>query len=376
MLSYKRFSYKNKTALIRIDMDVPLKRGRILDDARLRASLPTIEFVLANKGRVVLLGHIGRPKGKIVQELRVDPVARFYARMLSLKPVIMRDFGHLPDADLVVFENLRFWEGEEANSSLFARKLAAMGDVYINDAFAVAHRRHASVDKITSYLPSAAGESFLSEVKYLRSVVNKPARPYVAILGAAKVSDKIKLLNSLLKKVDKLLIGGAVVFTFLKSLNIEIGKSLCEDSMLDEAAKLLKKYHSKIILPVDFVVADNPHNPLKIEIVDKIPDDMMGLDIGRKSIELFKLELKYAKTVVWNGPLGMYENRRFAHGTRAIASYLASLRAKTIVGGGDTGAALRKMKLANKMTHVSIAGGAFLKYLEGKTLPAIKALER
>lgn len=357
---------QKNTILLRLDIDVPIRNNRIIDDSRLKAMLPTINKYKKNK--LIIMGHIGRPKdGK---GIKTDIVAKRFAKLLKrpiyklnncIGPKVEKFVSQMQNGDIAILENLRFHEEEKKNTKSFAKKLAKLADVYVNDSFSTSHRKHASIDAIQKYLALNLGENIKKEVKQL-SRLKSPKRPYVAILGAAKISDKILLIDNLCKKVDKLLLGGAVVFTFYKSMGLEVGKSLVDDSKLKECKKLLKKYSDKIILPTD-VVLDNK----KIVDVNKIPKNRMGLDIGPKSVKMFKDVLKRSKTVFWNGPLGKFETKPFDKSTKQIARFISNSKLVSILGGGDTGSAVKGFKF----THLSTAGGASIEFIEGKQLPGL-----
>jgi phosphoglycerate kinase len=363
---------------------VPLKDGKVSDDTRIRESLPTIEFLLKKKAIVLLLSHLGRPKG-VDDSLRMDPVAERLGKLLKMHVVKLDDCvgSEVDDAvnemhygDVAVLENVRFHDEEEANDDAFARALAETADLYVNDAFGSSHRAHASIVGVPKYLPGAAGFLLQKEITMLSKALS-PKKPFVVVLGGAKVSDKIGVIENLAQKADKVLIGGAMMFTFLKALGKNVGQSKLEQDKVGEAKRLLRKYGKKIVLPVDVVVADKVDSKAKSKVVscDAMPKSMFGLDIGPKTIKLFENELKKAKTVVWNGPMGMFEIAKFARGTNEIAKMISKLRATTIVGGGDSAAAVQKLGLAKKFSHVSTGGGASLEFLEGKTLPGVAALQ-
>lgn len=368
--------------IVRVDFNVPLdKEGNITDGKRIKESLPTIKFILKNKAKqLILMSHLGRPDGKVVESLRMGNVAKELEKLLK-KPVKKLDNCidiQIPDDKIIILENLRFHPEEEKNDEAFAKKLASIADIFVNDAFGTCHRAHASVEAITRFLPSAAGFLLQKEIEVMGKAMESPARPFIAILGGAKVSDKINVINNLLNKVDALLIGGAMMFTFYKSMGIEVGKSKVEDDKLSLAKELLEKSNNKIMLPTDTIVADKIDNEAitkKVKI-KKIPADMIGLDIGPETIKIYKEIIAEAKTIIWNGPMGVFEIEKFAKGTKNIAKAMAKNReAVTIVGGGDSAAAIDKLRLGKKLTHVSTGGGASLEFLEGKTLPAIVALE-
>ncbi len=374
-----------KIVLVRADLNVPLKDGKITDDTRIRESLPTIQYLLKKKAIVLLLSHLGRPKG-IDDSLRMDPIAERLEQLLK-RHVLKADdcvgaevedtINEMHSGDILVLENVRFHPEEEANDDSFARALAELADFYVNDAFGSSHRAHASIVGVPKYLPSAAGFLLEKEIKMLSKAL-KPKKPFVVVLGGAKVSDKIGVIENLAKKADKILVGGAMMFTFLKALGKNVGQSKLEQDKINEARKLLKKLGKKIVLPVDVVVADKPDAKAKTKIVgiDEIPKSMIGLDIGPQTIKLFESELKRAKTVVWNGPMGMFEIPVFAKGTNAVAKAISKLKATTIVGGGDSISAIQKLGIVKKFSHVSTGGGASLEFLEGKKMPGIEVLER
>lgn len=378
------FDFTGKKVLVRVDFNVPIDgKGDVTDDSRIKKAMPTIKYLLDNGAKqIILMSHLGRPDKEDKEKLKMDRVADRLSKLLKKKVAKVDDCVSvkLPEpseAKIVMLENLRFHKAEEANDDGFAKALAEHGEIYVNDAFGTCHRAHASVHAITKFLPACAGLLVEKEVTLMGEAINNPERPLVAILGFAKISDKIGLMDNLLEKVDKALIGGAVVFTFLKSQGFEVGKSLVEEESISTAKKILEEYEDKIILPVDIVVADRKAEDAVTKVVgiSEMPADMIGLDIGPETVEFFRNELKKAKTVIWNGPLGMFEIDKFAKGSLEIAKFLAKSRAKTIVGGGDTAAAIEKFGLEKKMTHVSTGGGASLEFLEGKKLSGIAALE-
>ncbi len=379
---------RGKRILMRVDFNVPIQDGVITDDKRIRAALPSIENLLERGGRVVLMSHLGRPKGKVVDDLRLDPVARRLAELLG-KPVQKLDDCIGPEVEaavdglgageIILLENVRFYAAEEKNDAEFARALAKLGDIYVNDAFGTAHRAHASTEGVARHLPAVSGFLLEKELEFLGGAVEQPKRPFVAILGGAKVQDKISVIEALLAKVDTLIIGGGMAYTFLKAQGYEIGNSLLDADRLDFCRSIMEKAQAagvKLYLPVDIVVAKEfsataEHKTVEAE---QIPADWEGLDIGPKTARMFADVVKNAGTVVWNGPMGVFEFAAFAEGTRAVAQALADSRAVTIIGGGDSAAAVEQMGLAEKMTHVSTGGGASLEFLEGKTLPGVAAL--
>ncbi len=379
---------RGKRVLMRVDFNVPIQDGAITDDKRIRAALPSIENLLERGGRVVLMSHLGRPKGKVMEELRLNLVAERLAELLG-KPVKKLDdcigpeveaaVNSLQDGEVALLENVRFYAEEEKNDPEFAAQLAKLGDIYVNDAFGTAHRAHASTEGVARYLPAVSGFLLEKELKFLGDAVEDPKRPFVAILGGAKVKDKISVIEALLTKVDTLIIGGGMAYTFFKAQGYEIGKSLLDEERLDFCLSVLEKAKEQgveLYLPVDIRVAKefSPDAENKVVSVKEIPADWEGLDIGPETAKLFAGIVKEAGTVVWNGPMGVFEFEAFAQGTRAIAQALADSDAVSIIGGGDSAAAVEQMGLADKMTHVSTGGGASLEFLEGKVLPGVAAL--
>ncbi len=386
----KDIDVSGKKVLVRVDFNVPLdKEGQITDDTRIRAALPTINYLLEQNARVILMSHLGRPKGEPDDKLRMDPVAARLQELLG-RPVVKVDdcTGQEPrdaveamgNGDVVLLENLRFHAGEKKNDQNFARQLAELGDIYVNDAFGTAHRAHASTQGVTNYLPGLAGFLLEKEISMLGKVLDNPERPYVAIVGGAKVSDKIGVLDNLIGKVDTLIIGGGMANTFLKARGYNMGKSLLEEDKVDTAKELIGKAENKgieLLLPVDLVVAPGtePGSESKVVPADGVPGDWMALDIGPETIKLFEKAVKKSATVVWNGPMGVFEMEPFAKGTVAIAGALAESGATTVVGGGDSASAVKKAGVTGAITHVSTGGGASLEFLEGKTLPGVASLQ-
>ncbi|WP_342381241.1 phosphoglycerate kinase [Myxococcus stipitatus] len=381
-----------KRTFIRVDFNVPLEGRRVTDDTRIREALPTIRRALELGGKVILASHLGRPKGAD-PKLSLEPVAQRLAELLGPKhEVILADdcigdgvkkqVKELKEGQVVVLENLRFHKEEEANDETFSRELAALADVYVNDAFGTAHRAHASTAGMVPYVKEkAAGLLMKKEIEYLGGVLKTPEKPFVAILGGSKVSDKIKVIESLLPKVDALLVGGAMAYTFLKAQGVEVGKSRVEEDKLSLATRLMDAAHrlkTPIVLPVDHIVGTEPteKSPAQETPDNAVPADMMGLDIGPKTRALFTQHIRDARTVVWNGPMGLFEVAKFAEGTRSVATAMANNKeAITVIGGGDSAAAVEQMGMADQLSHVSTGGGASLEFLEGRELPGIKALE-
>ena len=379
---------KGKKVLVRCDFNVPLNdKGEITDDNRIVGALPTIKYLIENGAKVILCSHMGKPKGEPKPELSLAPVAKSLSEKLGKEVVFAADDNvvgenakkaveNMNDGDVVLLENTRYRVEETKNVDEFSKELASLADVFVNDAFGTAHRAHCSNVGVTKYLDTAvAGYLIEKEIQFLGNAVNNPVRPLVAILGGSKVSSKISVIENLLKKVDKLIIGGGMAYTFFAAQGKTTGTSLLEPDYIDYAKKMLDEAGDKILLPVDTVVAKEFNNDAPSMVVEgNIPEDYMGLDIGPKSIELFSKALADAKTVVWNGPMGVFEMSNFAKGTNAIAKVLADLDATTVIGGGDSVAAVNQAGLGDKMSHISTGGGASMEYLEGKVLPGIDAL--
>lgn len=383
-LSIKDLALQGKRLFIRVDFNVPLASGgqEITSDKRIKASIPTIEYALDHGAGLILASHLGRPKGKVNTEMSLGPIAVRLSELLK-KPVAMAPDCVGPQVEamlpkpgeILLLENLRFHPQEEANDPVFSKQLAALCELYVNDAFGTAHRAHASTVGMIQFLPkAAAGLLMEKELTYLSMVTQNPQRPAVAILGGAKVSDKIEIIENLSKIVDRLLIGGAMAYTFLKSQGIAIGKSLVEDDKLDLARQLLLEHKDKLMLPVDHVVAAEFKEGAANEVVDTVPDGMMALDIGPRTVELFSRQIEKAKTIIWNGPMGVFEKPPFDRGTVAIAKAVATSGAISVVGGGDSEKALKVAGVADKISHVSTGGGASLEFLSGVTLPGVAAL--
>ncbi len=378
-----------KKVLVRCDFNVPLDENKnITDENRLVGALPTIKYLSENGAKVILCSHLGRPKGEFNMKYSLAPVAARLSELLG-KEVKMADdvigesakatVAALNDGDICLLENVRFHKEEEKNDAEFSKQLASLAEIYVNDAFGTAHRAHASTAGVADYLPAVCGYLIGKEIDVMGKALSNPARPFVAILGGAKVSDKIGVIENLLDKVDSLIIGGGMAYTFLKSQGYEVGKSICEMDKLDLARDLMAKAQAKgveLLLPVETVVAKEFSNDAEEKIVPSIaiPADYEGLDIGPKTVELFSNAISKAKTVIWNGPMGVFEMPKFAVGTKEIAKAVAEADAVTIIGGGDSAAAVQQLGFADKMTHISTGGGASLEYLEGKVLPGIDCL--
>lgn len=387
----KDIDVKGKRVVVRCDFNVPMQDGAITDDNRIVAALPTIKYLVENGAKIVLMSHMGRPKGEPKMEFTLAPVAKRLEELLGQPvkfiscPEVVNDevkeaVATLADGEVMLLENVRFRKEETDNDAGFAKELASLGEIFVQEAFGTAHRAHASTTGIADYLPAVSGFLIEKEVKFLGSAVENPERPFVAIMGGAKVGDKIPVIENLLQKVDTLIIGGGMAYTFFKSMGLEIGKSILDADNIELAGKLLEKAEAmgvKMLIPVDTVCAADFDNDAETLICDRdaIPADMEGLDIGPKTVELYKEALKDAKTIVWNGPMGVFEMPNFAKGTKAIAEILAESDAITIIGGGDSAAAAEQFGLADKMTHISTGGGASLEFLEGKVLPGIAVIE-
>jgi phosphoglycerate kinase len=375
-----------KRVLVRADFNVPLEDGKVVDDTRIRAALPTIQQLVGQKARVILCSHLGRPGGKVVEELRLDPVADALSDLLGqdidkvddcIGPGVKEAVHALEPGDVLLLENTRFHPGEKANDPAFAAKLASIADIYVDDAFGTAHRAHASTEGVAHHLPAVAGLLMERELEVLGRVRQNPGHPLVIILGGAKVSDKIGVVEQFLEEAETLLIGGGMANTFLKARGTEVGQSLVEEESLETARETLDRAGADLILPVDVVEADAFDADAEhwITDVDHVSSQRQILDIGPETVDLFQEALAPAKMVVWNGPLGVFEMPPFAHGTFAIARALAGLDAQTISGGGETAAAIHQAGVTDQFTHVSTGGGAFLTFLEGKDLPAVAALD-
>ncbi|MCG8403072.1 MAG: phosphoglycerate kinase [Firmicutes bacterium] len=379
-----------KRVLVRVDFNAPLdKEGKVADDTRIKAALPTIRYLTDNRAKVILMSHLGRPKGQVDDRYRLDPVAGRLAELLG-KPVRKADdcvgaavqalIGEMAEGDVALLENVRFSPEEEKNNESFARQLASLGDIYVNDAFGTAHRAHASTEGVADFLPAVAGFLMEKELDMLGRVLGAPAKPFVAVIGGAKVSDKMAVIDNLLRQVDALLIGGGMANTFLKAKGLEVGKSLVEADKIGLAGELVRKAKNsqvELLLPVDVVVAPaaTPDAQSRVVPAQNIPADAMALDIGPETARQYGDRLKGAATVVWNGPMGVFEMESFAAGTMAVAEALAESGAVSVIGGGDSAAAVHKAGVADKITHISTGGGASLEFLEGRALPGVAALQ-
>ena len=383
--------WTGKTAVMRCDFNVPLDGDKITDDTRIQAALPSIKYLLENGAAIVLMSHLGRPKGKPVPEMSLAPVAkrltellgkevRFLASDVVVDSEVRAACEDIAAGDIILIENVRYRAEEEKNDPEFAKDLSRLGDIFVQEAFGTSHRAHASTTGIADYIPAVSGFLIEKELKFLGDAVNDPERPFAAIMGGAKVKDKIPVITNLLDKVDILIIGGGMAYTFFKAKGYAIGTSLLDEEGLDLAADILKKAEEKgvkFMLPVDVVAADEFANdsPCDVYPADGMPDNRMGLDIGPETIKAYGEALATAKTIVWNGPMGVFEMDNFAKGTKAIAEILAKSDATTVIGGGDSAAAVAKFGLADKMTHISTGGGASLEFLEGRELPGIAIIE-
>ena len=388
-MSVADLDVKGKRVIVRVDFNVPLdSEGNITDDKRIRGALPTIKYIIENGGKLILVSHLGRPKNGFEAKYSMKPAAERLSELLGKEVILAKDVigedakakaAALKEGEILMLENVRFHKEETKNDPDFAKELASMADIYVNDAFGTAHRAHASTAGLADYLPSACGFLIKKELDIMGKALDNPERPFVAILGGAKVSDKFSVIENLIDKVDTLIIGGGMAYTFFKAQGHGVGKSICEDDKVELASNLLAKAKEKgvnLLLPVDNVVGKefDANTEAKTVPSEAIPDDWMGLDIGEETIKLFSEAIKGAKTVVWNGPMGVFEMERFANGTRKIAEALANSDAVTIVGGGDSAAAVEQLGFADKITHISTGGGASLEFLEGKELPGIAVL--
>ncbi|WHX30213.1 phosphoglycerate kinase [Brevibacillus agri] len=377
-----------KRVFCRVDFNVPMQDGKITDDTRIRAAVPTIRFLMEKGAKVILASHFGRPKGQVVEEMRLTPVASHLSSLLdkevrklddSIGADVEAAVGRMENGDVILLENVRFHAGEEKNDPELAKSFAALADLFVNDAFGAAHRAHASTAGIAQYIPAVAGLLMEKEIRFLGGALSKPERPFTAIVGGAKVKDKIAVIENLLTKVDHLIIGGGMANTFLKAQGYGIGASLCEDDKLDLARSLMEQAKERgveLLMPVDVVVADRfaADAEKKVVSIDAIPDGWMALDIGPKTVEQYRRVIVESKTVVWNGPMGVFEMDAFAEGTIGVAKAMEACAGTTIIGGGDSVAAVEKAGVAEQMTHISTGGGASLEFMEGKELPGVAVL--
>ncbi|KJF49437.1 MULTISPECIES: phosphoglycerate kinase [Bacillus] len=387
--SVKDIDVKGKVVFCRVDFNVPMKDGKVTDDTRIRAALPTIEYLTGQGAKVLLASHLGRPKGQVTEELRLTPVAKRLQELLGQEVKkadeaygdnVKKQISDLKEGDVLVLENVRFYPGEEKNDPELSKAFADLADVYVNDAFGAAHRAHASTAGIAAYLPAVSGFLMQKELEVLGKAISNPDRPFTAIIGGAKVKDKIGVIESLLDKVDNLIIGGGLAYTFVKALGHEVGKSLLEEDKVDLAKSFMDRAKEKgvnFLIPIDVLVADDFSNDANTSIVpiSEIPSDLEALDIGIETREKYADVIKNSKLVVWNGPMGVFEIDAFAKGTKAIAEALAEAKdTYSVIGGGDSAAAVEKFGLADQMSHISTGGGASLEFMEGKELPGVTAL--
>ncbi|MGN0705835.1 MAG: phosphoglycerate kinase [Lentihominibacter sp.] len=382
---------KGKKVLCRCDFNVPMKDGKITDDFRIVSSLPTVKYLIEQGARVILMSHMGKPKGEPKPELSLGPVALRLTELLGQEvkfiscPTVISDSVRemaegLSDGEVMLLENTRYRAEETKSEEPFTGELASLGELFVNDAFGTAHRDHSSTAGIARYLPTVSGFLIEKEVKFLGDALDKPERPFVAIMGGAKVGDKIPVIENLMKKVDTIIIGGGMTYTFFKAKGYEIGKSILDSDSIELSGELLRKAEAagvKIMLPVDTLCTDDfsENNVIEVYDADKIPAELMGMDIGPKTIAIYEEEIAKAKTIVWNGPMGVFENPKFEAGTKAVAQALADSDAVTVIGGGDSAAAVEQFGLKDRMTHVSTGGGASMEFLEGKVLPGIACIE-
>ncbi len=380
---------QGKRVFCRVDFNVPMQDGKVTDDTRIKAAIPTISYLVEQGAKVILASHLGRPKGQVVEELRLTPVAKRLSELLGKEvhkvdeakgEAVLAEVNKLADGDILLLENVRFYPGEEKNDPELAKAFAELGDIYVNDAFGAAHRAHASTEGIAHYLPAVSGFLMQKELDVLGKALSNPERPFTAIIGGAKVKDKIDVIENLLEKVDNLIIGGGLAYTFIKAQGYEIGTSLLEEDKIELAKSFIAKAKTKgvkLYMPLDAVITPefDANTDTEIVDIDKIPADKMSLDIGPKTCELYADVIKSSKLVIWNGPMGVFEFDKFAEGTKAVAQALAdSTDTYSVIGGGDSAAAAEKFGLADKMSHVSTGGGASLEFMEGKQLPGVVAL--
>ncbi|WP_341201442.1 phosphoglycerate kinase [Planomicrobium okeanokoites] len=387
-MTMKDLDLKGKRVFCRVDFNVPMKDGEVTDDTRIRAAVPTIEYLVENGAKVILASHLGRPKGEVNEEMRLAAAGSRLSELLhkevkslkeSIGESVEKEIGEMQQGDIILLENVRFHAGEEKNDDTLAKSFAELADVFVNDAFGAAHRAHASTAGIAKHLPSVSGLLLEKELEVLGKALSEPERPFTAIIGGAKVKDKIGVIDHLLDKVDNLLIGGGLSYTFIKAQGHEIGNSLVEEDKLELARSFIQKAEEKGVkfyLPVDATVADEFSKDAETKQVkiEEIPSDWMGLDIGPETSKLYADVIKNSKLVIWNGPMGVFEMEPFANGTRSVAEAMAETEAYTVIGGGDSAAAVEKFNVADKMDHISTGGGASLEFMEGKELPGVTAL--
>lgn len=387
--SVKDVEVKGKRVFCRVDFNVPMKDGQVSDDTRIRAALPTIQYLSSQGAKVILASHLGRPKGKVVEEMRLTPVAKRLSELLGKEvrktdeaygEAVQKEISTMEDGDVLLLENVRFYPGEEKNDAELAKAFADLADLYVNDAFGAAHRAHASTEGIAHHIPAVSGLLMEKELDVLGKALSNPERPFTAIIGGAKVKDKIGVIENLLEKVDNLIIGGGLAYTFVKANGHEIGRSLLEEDKIDLAKSFMEKAKEKGVkfyMPVDAIVADDfsAQANTRVVSIEDIPSDWEALDIGPKTAELYSDVIKNSKLVIWNGPMGVFELEPFAHGTKAVAQALADAEGTySVIGGGDSAAAVEQFHLADKMSHISTGGGASLEFMEGKALPGVVAL--
>lgn len=387
--SVKDIDVKGKRVFCRVDFNVPMKDGQVTDETRIRAAIPTIQYLSEQGAKVILASHLGRPKGQVVEEMRLTPVAKRLSEILGKEvkktneaygDAVKAEIGTMNDGDVLLLENVRFYSGEEKNDADLAKSFAELADVYVNDAFGAAHRAHASTEGIAHHLPAVSGLLMEKELDVLGKALSNPERPFTAIIGGAKVKDKIGVIENLLEKVDNLIIGGGLAYTFVKAQGHEVGKSLLEEDKIDLANSFIAKAKEKGVnfyMPVDVTVADDfsEQANTKVVSIEEIPSDWEALDIGPKTAEIYQDVIKNSKLVIWNGPMGVFEMETFAKGTKAVGQALADATdTYSVIGGGDSAAAVEKFNLADKMSHISTGGGASLEFMEGKALPGVVAL--
>jgi len=386
--SLRDIDVKGKRVFCRVDFNVPMANGEVTDETRIRAALPTIQYLVENGAKVILASHLGRPKGQVNEELRLNAVAKRLSERLgkdvrktdeAYGPKVQEEISKMNQGDVLLLENVRFYPGEEKNDEALSKEFAALADVYVNDAFGAAHRAHATTAGIAKYIPAVAGFLMEKEISVLGKALSNPERPFTAIIGGAKVRDKIGVIENLIEKVDNLIIGGGLAYTFLKAKGYEIGKSLLEEDKIDLANEFMQKAEAKGVkfyMPIDGIIADKFGEDANTQVVDidKIPADWEALDIGPKTTALYADVIKNSKLVIWNGPMGVFEIDKFAQGTKGVAQALADSDAYSIIGGGDSAAAAEKFGLAEKMSHISTGGGASLEFMEGKELPGVALL--